>query len=178
VSAAKATESPDVHAVHDRAVVVGVRRPHFPVRHHGLEDHVLTVPGRAARLAGATVLTGRTGAGRAPLPECLDCRRPFPAAVPEDGLCGTCREEAAAGATDGPAEMQATLAGSAPKTPLKPIPRVREFPDSGPTCENTAKPQVAPDSGVFRDPGNPRVINLGLSRSGRLTCDQKKGKHL
>jgi hypothetical protein len=35
--------------------------------------------------------------------------------------------------------------------------RVPEFPDSGPTWGNTAKPQVGPESGVFRDPGNPRL---------------------
>ncbi|MFF7251523.1 hypothetical protein ACFZBU_47630 [Embleya sp. NPDC008237] len=53
---------------------------------------------RADRLAGRTVPTGRTGAGRAPLPECHDCGRPFPGTVPQDGVCATCHAEAEAAA--------------------------------------------------------------------------------
>jgi hypothetical protein len=53
---------------------------------------------RADRLAGRTVPTGRTGAGRAPMPECHDCGQPFPGTVPEDDVRATCHEEAEAAA--------------------------------------------------------------------------------
>ncbi|MFE3206326.1 helix-turn-helix domain-containing protein [Embleya sp. NPDC059237] len=62
---------------------------------------------RAARRAGETVPTGRTGAGRAPLPECADCRAPFAHMVPEDGVCAACRTEAAAEEAEIAARMQA-----------------------------------------------------------------------
>ena len=54
---------------------------------------------RAARTAGQTVATGsskRPGGGR--MPVCVICEAPFPGAVPDDGECRRCREEAAAAA--------------------------------------------------------------------------------
>jgi hypothetical protein len=51
---------------------------------------------RADRLAGKTVPTGKTGRGKAPAPECVDCGRPFPGAVPADLVCQRCNDEAAA----------------------------------------------------------------------------------
>lgn len=57
-----------------------------------------------------------------------------------------------------------TALDKAAKRRAKIIPRLREFQDSGPTCENTAKPQVAPDSGVSRDPGDPGVTKKTNSK--------------
>ncbi|MFJ9662871.1 hypothetical protein ACIRPR_33590 [Streptomyces griseoflavus] len=51
---------------------------------------------RAARLAGKTVPTGRTGKAKAPAPECADCGRPFPGTAPADLVCQRCHDEAAA----------------------------------------------------------------------------------
>jgi len=65
---------------------------------------------RADRLAGRTVPTGRSKGSPAPKPECLDCGRPWPGAVPADGLCGGCREEAAAQAAQVEAEARAVAA--------------------------------------------------------------------
>ncbi|MFD4315056.1 hypothetical protein [Streptomyces sp. NPDC058548] len=42
--------------------------------------------------------------------------------------------------------------------------RLRENPDSGPTCGNTASSQVGPDSGFSRDPENPRVSKKTVSK--------------
>jgi hypothetical protein len=51
---------------------------------------------RAARAAGQPLESSskRTGSGR--MPECVICQGPFPGAVPDDGECRRCREEAAA----------------------------------------------------------------------------------
>lgn len=50
---------------------------------------------RADRLAGRTPATGKSGT-TAPAPECVDCGRPFPGAVPADELCQRCVKEASA----------------------------------------------------------------------------------
>jgi hypothetical protein len=42
--------------------------------------------------------------------------------------------------------------------------RVPEFPDSGASRGNTAKPQVAPDSGVPRDSGDPGVSKKTITQ--------------
>ncbi|MFD5493376.1 hypothetical protein ACFWH4_10720 [Streptomyces sp. NPDC127091] len=63
---------------------------------------------RAARLAGKTPPTGKTGRGKAPAPECVDCGRPFPGAVPADGVCQRCADEAAVAF----AALAASLAGT------------------------------------------------------------------
>jgi hypothetical protein len=52
---------------------------------------------RAARAAGLEVKTGSSktaGVGR--MPECVICGAPFPGAIPDDGECRGCREEAKA----------------------------------------------------------------------------------
>lgn len=46
-------------------------------------------------------------------------------------------------------------------------PRLREFPDPGATWENAAKPQVAPESGVSRVPGDPGVSKKTISKKTR-----------
>ncbi|WP_437050613.1 hypothetical protein [Streptomyces sp. enrichment culture] len=51
---------------------------------------------RAARLAGKTPPTGRSGKRKAPTPECVDCGRPLPGAAPADLVCPRCTAEAAA----------------------------------------------------------------------------------
>ncbi|MDT0612739.1 hypothetical protein [Streptomyces lancefieldiae] len=51
---------------------------------------------RADRLAGRTPPAGGSGAGKARAPECLDCGRPFPGAVPAEGVCRRCTDEATA----------------------------------------------------------------------------------
>lgn len=48
-----------------------------------------------------------------------------------------------------------------------PVPRLREFPDPGATWENAAKPQVAPESGVSRVPGDPGVSKKTISKKTR-----------
>lgn len=50
---------------------------------------------RRDRLAGRPVRTGKTARQEA-APECVDCGRPFPGAVPADGVCKRCHDEAAA----------------------------------------------------------------------------------
>ncbi|WNI19954.1 hypothetical protein [Actinacidiphila sp. ITFR-21] len=44
------------------------------------------------------------------------------------------------------------------------VSRLGDFPDSGATCENAPTPQVAPDSGVPRDSGDPRVPKKTISK--------------
>ncbi|WP_344570778.1 hypothetical protein [Streptomyces axinellae] len=53
----------------------------------------------------------------------------------------------------------------AAKRRKKIAPRLRETPDSGPTWENVAKPQVAPESGVSRDSGDPGVPKKTVSKN-------------
>ncbi|MGW4951556.1 hypothetical protein [Streptomyces parvulus] len=48
---------------------------------------------RADRLAGKAPATGRSGT-RPRAPECVDCGRPFPGAVPADQVCERCATEA------------------------------------------------------------------------------------
>lgn len=57
-----------------------------------------------------------------------------------------------------------TALDRAAKRRKKILPRLREIPDSGPTWENAAKPQVAPDSGVPRDSGDPGVTKKTVSK--------------
>jgi hypothetical protein len=44
------------------------------------------------------------------------------------------------------------------------VSRLPEFRESGPTSENTAKPQVGPDYGVSRESGNPGVLKKTISK--------------
>ncbi|MFJ7592477.1 hypothetical protein ACIQZO_34930 [Streptomyces sp. NPDC097617] len=46
-------------------------------------------------------------------------------------------------------------------------PRLRENPDSGPTWDNAASPQVSPDSGFSRDPEDPRVSKETITQKTR-----------
>ncbi|MCY0923895.1 hypothetical protein OS965_38180 [Streptomyces sp. H27-G5] len=60
-----------------------------------------------------------------------------------------------------------TALAKAAKRRAKLAPRVREFPDSGVSRENRVKPQVVPDSGVSRDPGDPGVSKKTVSKKTR-----------
>lgn len=51
---------------------------------------------RAARAAGQPLESSSKAAGGGRMPECVICQAPFPGAVPEDGECRRCREEAVA----------------------------------------------------------------------------------
>lgn len=51
---------------------------------------------RAARAAGRPLESSSKTAGGRRMPECVICQDPFPGAVPDDGECRRCREEAAA----------------------------------------------------------------------------------
>jgi hypothetical protein len=51
---------------------------------------------RAARAAGQPLESSSKTAGGRRMPECVICQGPFPGAVPDDGECRRCREEAAA----------------------------------------------------------------------------------
>ncbi|WP_395576894.1 hypothetical protein [Streptomyces sp. BK79] len=66
---------------------------------------------RADRLAGKTPPMGKSGKKKPRTPECVDCGRPFPGAVPAVGVCQRCTEEAAAAF----AALAASLSGQAPQ---------------------------------------------------------------
>ncbi|WP_053612704.1 helix-turn-helix domain-containing protein [Streptomyces sp. XY533] len=51
---------------------------------------------RAARLAGRSVPQGKSGSSK-PRPECGDCGRPFPGAIPDGAVCDRCMQEAEEG---------------------------------------------------------------------------------
>jgi hypothetical protein len=51
---------------------------------------------RAARAMGQPLESSSKAAGGGRMPECVICQAPFPGAVPDDGECRRCREEAAA----------------------------------------------------------------------------------
>jgi hypothetical protein len=64
---------------------------------------------RAARATGQPLESSSKAAGGGQMPECVVCQAPFPGAVPQDGECRRCREEAAAAF----AAMSAILEASA-----------------------------------------------------------------
>jgi hypothetical protein len=66
---------------------------------------------RADRLAGRTPPAGKSSKGRARLPECIDCGRPFRGAVPADSVCQRCSDEAQAAF----AALASSLSKQAPK---------------------------------------------------------------
>lgn len=48
-------------------------------------------------------------------------------------------------------------------------PRPGDYPDSGPTWEDSVKPQVVPDSGIARDSGDPGVSKKTISKKTKKT---------